>query len=180
MPGAHGSIALTSSALGDKYSDLVAKGYRWAIADGLYACQNARSRACKGALRGSSRSSRTRGQAPHGGPSPSIPGCYGDGKDEKRDLHVAEEEALQEERPAERHRDGKHCKAVALNPRERLRRLRFAPHRACLASRRARFIPHQSQRRPVRSASFALPSNHHPALTYRSRAVLNCGSLGDL
>ena len=32
------AIALTSSALGDKYSDLVAKGYRWAIADGLYAC----------------------------------------------------------------------------------------------------------------------------------------------
>ena len=32
------AITLTSSALGDKYSDLVAKGYRWAIADGLYAC----------------------------------------------------------------------------------------------------------------------------------------------
>jgi hypothetical protein len=32
------ALALTSSALGDKYSDLVAKGYRWAIADGLYAC----------------------------------------------------------------------------------------------------------------------------------------------
>ena len=32
------AIALSSSALGDKYSDLVAKGYRWAIADGLYAC----------------------------------------------------------------------------------------------------------------------------------------------
>ena len=32
------AITLTSSALGDKYSDLVAKGYRWVIADGLYAC----------------------------------------------------------------------------------------------------------------------------------------------
>jgi hypothetical protein len=32
------AITLTSSALGDKYSDLVAEGYRWAIADGLYAC----------------------------------------------------------------------------------------------------------------------------------------------
>ena len=32
------ALALTSSALGDKYSDLVAKGYRWTIADGLYAC----------------------------------------------------------------------------------------------------------------------------------------------
>src|SRR5580692_4733673 len=32
------AITLTSTALGDKYSDLVAKGYRWAIADGLYAC----------------------------------------------------------------------------------------------------------------------------------------------
>ena len=32
------AITLTSNALGDKYSDLVAKGYRWAIADGLYAC----------------------------------------------------------------------------------------------------------------------------------------------
>jgi hypothetical protein len=32
------ALALTSSAIGDKYSDLVAKGYRWAIADGLYAC----------------------------------------------------------------------------------------------------------------------------------------------
>jgi hypothetical protein len=32
------AIALTSSALGDKYSDLVAQGFRWATADGLYAC----------------------------------------------------------------------------------------------------------------------------------------------
>jgi hypothetical protein len=32
------AITLTSSALGDEYSDLVAKGYRWATADGLYAC----------------------------------------------------------------------------------------------------------------------------------------------
>jgi hypothetical protein len=32
------AITLTSSALGDKYSDLVAKGYRWSTADGLYAC----------------------------------------------------------------------------------------------------------------------------------------------
>jgi hypothetical protein len=32
------TITLTSSALGDKYSDLVAEGYRWVIADGLYAC----------------------------------------------------------------------------------------------------------------------------------------------
>jgi hypothetical protein len=32
------AIALTSGALGDKYSDLVAKGYRWSTADGLYAC----------------------------------------------------------------------------------------------------------------------------------------------
>ena len=32
------AITLTSSALGDKYSDLVAKGYRWITADGLYAC----------------------------------------------------------------------------------------------------------------------------------------------
>jgi hypothetical protein len=32
------AITLTSSAIGDKYSDLVAKGYRWATADGLYAC----------------------------------------------------------------------------------------------------------------------------------------------
>jgi hypothetical protein len=32
------AITLTSSALGDKYSDLVAEGYRWVIADGLYAC----------------------------------------------------------------------------------------------------------------------------------------------
>jgi len=34
------AITLTSSALGvgDKYSDLVAKGYRWTTADGLYAC----------------------------------------------------------------------------------------------------------------------------------------------
>jgi len=31
------AITLMSSALGDKYSDLAAKGYRWAIADGLYA-----------------------------------------------------------------------------------------------------------------------------------------------
>jgi hypothetical protein len=32
------AITLTSSALADKYSDLAAKGYRWAIAQGLYAC----------------------------------------------------------------------------------------------------------------------------------------------
>ena len=32
------AIALTSTALGDKYADLVAQGYRWATADGLYAC----------------------------------------------------------------------------------------------------------------------------------------------
>jgi len=32
------AITLTSSALGDKYSDLVAQGFRWTIADGLYAC----------------------------------------------------------------------------------------------------------------------------------------------
>src|SRR3984957_1148837 len=32
------AITLTSTALGDKYSDLVAKGYRWITADGLYAC----------------------------------------------------------------------------------------------------------------------------------------------
>ena len=32
------AITLTSSALGDKYSDLVAKGYRWSTANGLYAC----------------------------------------------------------------------------------------------------------------------------------------------
>src|SRR5580693_1036546 len=34
------AITLTSTALGlgDKYSDLVAKGYRWTTADGLYAC----------------------------------------------------------------------------------------------------------------------------------------------
>jgi hypothetical protein len=32
------AITLTSTALGDKYSDLVAKGYRWTIAQGLYAC----------------------------------------------------------------------------------------------------------------------------------------------
>ena len=32
------AITLTSSALGDKYSDLVAQGFRWATADGLYAC----------------------------------------------------------------------------------------------------------------------------------------------
>ncbi len=32
------AITLTSSALGDKYSDLVAKGYRWSTVDGLYAC----------------------------------------------------------------------------------------------------------------------------------------------
>ena len=31
------AITLTSSALGDKYSDLAAKGYRWATVDGLYA-----------------------------------------------------------------------------------------------------------------------------------------------
>jgi hypothetical protein len=32
------AITLTSSVTGDEYSDLVAKGYRWATADGLYAC----------------------------------------------------------------------------------------------------------------------------------------------
>jgi hypothetical protein len=32
------AITLTSTALGDKYADLVAQGYRWATADGLYAC----------------------------------------------------------------------------------------------------------------------------------------------
>ena len=32
------AITLTSTALGDKYSDLVAKGYRWATVNGLYAC----------------------------------------------------------------------------------------------------------------------------------------------
>ncbi len=32
------AITLTSTALGDKYGDLVAKGYRWTIANGLYAC----------------------------------------------------------------------------------------------------------------------------------------------
>jgi hypothetical protein len=32
------AITLTSIALGAKYGDLVAKGYRWVIADGLYAC----------------------------------------------------------------------------------------------------------------------------------------------
>jgi len=32
------AITLTSSALGDKFSDLVAKGYRWSTADVLYAC----------------------------------------------------------------------------------------------------------------------------------------------
>jgi hypothetical protein len=32
------AITLTSTALGDKYGDLVAKGYRWATVDGLYAC----------------------------------------------------------------------------------------------------------------------------------------------
>src|SRR5271165_6721774 len=31
------AITLTSNALGDKYSDLAAKGYRWATVDGLYA-----------------------------------------------------------------------------------------------------------------------------------------------
>ena len=32
------AITLTSSVLGDKYSDLAAKGYRWSTVDGLYAC----------------------------------------------------------------------------------------------------------------------------------------------
>ena len=32
------AVTLTFTALGDKYSDLVTKGYRWATADGLYAC----------------------------------------------------------------------------------------------------------------------------------------------
>jgi hypothetical protein len=32
------AITLSSSASGDKFSDLVAKGFRWATADGLYAC----------------------------------------------------------------------------------------------------------------------------------------------
>jgi hypothetical protein len=31
-------MTLASTALGDKYGDLVAKGYRWVTADGLYAC----------------------------------------------------------------------------------------------------------------------------------------------
>lgn len=32
------AMTLTSTASADKYGDLVAKGYRWAIADGPYAC----------------------------------------------------------------------------------------------------------------------------------------------
>jgi hypothetical protein len=32
------AITLTSGALGDEYRDLVAEGYRWVTADGLYAC----------------------------------------------------------------------------------------------------------------------------------------------
>jgi hypothetical protein len=32
------AIAHTSKALEDNYNDLATKGYRWAIADGLYAC----------------------------------------------------------------------------------------------------------------------------------------------
>src|SRR6202048_4736784 len=32
------AMTLTSGARGDEYSDLVAKGYRWVTADGLYAC----------------------------------------------------------------------------------------------------------------------------------------------
>jgi hypothetical protein len=32
------AITLTSIALGDKFGDLVAQGYRWVISDGLYAC----------------------------------------------------------------------------------------------------------------------------------------------
>jgi hypothetical protein len=32
------AITLVSTAFGDKYADLVAKGYRWATVDGLYAC----------------------------------------------------------------------------------------------------------------------------------------------
>ena len=32
------AMTLTSTALGDKYGDLVAKGYRWVTGDGLYAC----------------------------------------------------------------------------------------------------------------------------------------------
>jgi hypothetical protein len=32
------AVTLTSAALGDKYDDLVAKGYRWVVGDGLYAC----------------------------------------------------------------------------------------------------------------------------------------------
>jgi len=32
------AITLASTALGDKYGDLVAQGYRWATVDGLYAC----------------------------------------------------------------------------------------------------------------------------------------------
>ena len=37
LAAAAAAITLTSSALGDKYSDLAAKGYRWATVDGLYA-----------------------------------------------------------------------------------------------------------------------------------------------
>ena len=38
IAAATAAITLTSTALGDKYADLVAKGYRWATVDGLYAC----------------------------------------------------------------------------------------------------------------------------------------------
>ena len=38
LAAAASAIPLTSSAFGDKYSDLVAQGYRWATVDGLYAC----------------------------------------------------------------------------------------------------------------------------------------------
>jgi hypothetical protein len=38
LTAAVSAITLTSSAFGDKYSDLVAKGYRWATVNGLYAC----------------------------------------------------------------------------------------------------------------------------------------------
>ena len=38
LAAATAAITLTSTALGDKYADLVAKGYRWATVDGLYAC----------------------------------------------------------------------------------------------------------------------------------------------
>ena len=38
LAAAASAIILTSSAFGDKYSDLVAQGFRWSTVDGLYAC----------------------------------------------------------------------------------------------------------------------------------------------